>query len=60
MTEESKYCSEVIQKPFNKELVITKEDNEDFMDSTKCWVCDNGYIDSDIKVRDILSSHGKI
>ena len=60
MTEESKYCSEVIQKPFNKELVITKEDNEYFMDSTKCWVCDNGYIDSDIKVRDILSSHGKI
>ena len=30
MIEESKCCSEVMQKPFNKELVMTKKDNEDF------------------------------
>ena len=30
ITEESKYCTEVIKKHFNKELVMTKEDNEDF------------------------------
>ena len=30
MIEESKYCSEVMKKPFNKELVMTKKDNEDF------------------------------
>ena len=41
MTEESKYCSDVRKKRFNKELVMTKEDNEDFKDSTKCWICDN-------------------
>ena len=29
MIEESKYCSEVIKKHFNKELVMTKGDNED-------------------------------
>ena len=23
---------------FNKELVMTKEDNEDFENSTKCWI----------------------
>ena len=50
--EESKYCSNVVKKDFNKELVMTKEDNEDFKETVKCWICDNDYIDSDIKVRD--------
>ena len=52
MTEESKYCSAVMKKHVNKELVMTKEDNEDFENSNKCWVCDNDYIDGDVKVRD--------
>ena len=34
--EESKYCSGVMKKHFNKELVMTKEDNENFKNSTKC------------------------
>ena len=46
MIEDNKYCSEVI------ELVMTKEDNDDFKNSTKCWVCDNGYVDNDVKIRD--------
>ena len=41
-----------MKKHFNKELVITKEDNEDFENSTKCWICDNDYIDTGVKVRD--------
>ena len=35
MIEESKYFSGVMKKIFNKELVMTKEDNEDFENSTK-------------------------
>ena len=35
MIEESKYCSEVMKKDFNKELVMTKKDNENFKSSTK-------------------------
>ena len=31
---------------------MTKEDHEDFKNSTKCWICDNSYIDNDAKVRD--------
>ena len=46
MIEESKYCSDVMKKHFNKELAITKEDNEDFKNSTKCWICENDYIDN--------------
>ena len=41
MIEESKYCNEMLKKHFNKELVMTKEDNADFKDSIKCWICDN-------------------
>ena len=28
---------------------MTKEDNEDFQNSTKCWICDNDYVDKDVK-----------
>ena len=30
---------------------MTKEDNEDFENSNKCWICDNTYVDCDVKVR---------
>ena len=49
MVEQSKYCSEVIKKRFNKKLVMTKEDDKDFENSTKCCICDNAYVDSDVK-----------
>ena len=39
--------------------MVTKEDNEDFEDSTKCWICDNDYIDIDINVRDLCYIIGK-
>ena len=31
---------------------MTQKDKEDFEKSTKCWICDNDYIDTDVKVRD--------
>ena len=48
MIEDSKYCSEAMKKHFNKEIVMTKEDNDDIKNSTKCWLCDNDYIDNDV------------
>ena len=50
MIEESKYCSDVMKKHFNKELMMTKEDNENFKNSTKCWICDNDYVGNDVKL----------
>ena len=47
------------KKHFDKELVITKKDIEDFENSTKCWIYDNDYVDSDIKVRDHSHIIGK-
>ena len=59
MIKESKNCNDVLKKYFNKELVMTKEDNEDFKNSTKCWICDNDYVDNDVKVRDHCHITGK-
>ena len=42
----------MIKKHFNKEPLMTKEDNEDFKNCTKCWICNNDYIDNDVKVTD--------
>ena len=42
--EESKYCSDVIEKKINKEIVMIKEDNGDFENFTKCWICDSDYV----------------
>ena len=36
MIEESKCCSDVMKKKIHKELEMSKEDNEDFGNSTHC------------------------
>ena len=57
--EESKYCSDVMEKHFKKKLVMSKDDNEDYDNSTKCWICDNSFVDDDVKVRDHCYITGK-
>ena len=53
MIAESKYCSDVMKKHFDKELVLvmTKEDNGDFKSSTKCWICKSDCVVGDAEVR---------
>ena len=29
-----------------------KEDNVNFKNSIKCWICDNDYVDNNVKARD--------
>ena len=59
MIDESKYCSKVMKKYFSKELVMTKEDNEDFKNSSKCWISDNDYTDNHVTARDHCHITGK-
>ena len=59
MIEESKYCTDIMKKHFNKGLVMTKKDNEDFKNSTKCWICNDNYVEDDVKVRDPCHITGK-
>ena len=51
MIKESKRCSDVKKKYFNKELVVTRKDKKDFEISTKCWICDDDYTDGDVKLK---------
>ena len=48
MIEESKYCSDMMKRHFNKEFVMSKKDDEDFENSIKFWICDNDYIGNDV------------
>ena len=41
MIEKNEYCSDMMKTHFNKELVMTRERDEDFENSTNCWICYN-------------------
>ena len=56
MVEENKYCSDAMQKHFNKELVIAKIDSKHFKKSTKYLICNNVFVDGDFKVKYIIIS----
>ena len=56
---EYNYCRSVVKKYFNKNLVMTAEQNEEFERSNICWIC-GGLIDNrDNKVRDHCHITGK-
>ena len=40
-----------MKKNFNKEYVMTKEDNENFESSTKCQICDNTFVKGDVNTK---------
>ena len=56
--EDSKYCIDIMKKHFNKEL-MNQKDNEDFKDPIKCWICNNAFVEGDVKVRDHCHITGK-
>ena len=58
-SKKSKYCTDITKKNLNKELLMTKKDNDDFKNSIKCWIHDNDYDQGDIKVRDHCHIFGK-
>ena len=41
MIEKNEYCSDMMKTRFNKELVMTRERDEDFENSTNYWICYN-------------------
>ena len=53
------YCSNVMKKHFNKNLIMTLEEEEIFQLSNKCWICDKLFDLVDEKVRDHCHISGK-
>ena len=43
MLKEWKYCNKIINENFNKEMILTKEDEENFKASNECHICNEKY-----------------
>ena len=48
--EEYEYCKTVIKKHFNKNLIKTEKEEQNFWSSTTCWICEK--LTGDEKVKD--------
>ena len=59
LTEEVKYCQEVIKENFQKPLIMFKKDEEDFQKAKKCWICQKRYKANENPVRDHCHITGK-
>ena len=51
MLREEIYCREVIDKHFNKNLVMNEDDEKDFIEFNKCRICGRLYAEKDTRVR---------
>ena len=56
---EYNYCRNMLKKPFNKDLVMTAEENEKFERSNICWICGKLIDIGENKVRDHCHITGK-
>ena len=59
MLEEVKYCKTVIKKHFNKPLVMTEVDEQNFKTMDGCHICGEKYTDKDVRIRDHCHITGK-
>ena len=54
-----KYCKGVVRDNFNKNLIMSMEEEELFQKANKCWICDELFELMDKKVRDHCHVTGK-
>ena len=59
MLEEVKYCKTVIKKHFDKPLVMTEVDEQNFKTMDGCHICGKKYTDKDVHARDHCHITGK-
>ena len=57
--EEYDYCKKIIKKHFNKNLVMSAEEEEKFQLANSCWLCNKLFDVGDEKVRDHCHVTGK-
>ena len=56
---EYNYCKKIMRKHFNKNLIMTAEENEKFEMANICWICGGLIKNCDNKVRDHCHISGK-
>ena len=57
MIEENKYFTDVIKKLCDKEFLMAKEHDENFENSTKCWIFCNVYVGGYVHFKRSVSYH---
>ena len=57
--EERKYCKKIIKDQFNKNLIMTEEEEHLLQQSNNCWICKKIIDNDDEKVRDHCHIAGK-
>ena len=55
---EHQYCKKVVEKHFNKNLIMSEEE-EEFQSSSTCWICEKLIDNDDDNVRDHWQVTGK-
>ena len=55
---EHQYCKRVVEKHFNKNLIMSEEE-EEFQSSSACWICEKLIDNDDDNVRDHWQVTGK-
>ena len=56
---EYKYCKKVMKKHFNKNLIMSEEEEHLFQQSNSCWICEKLINNDNEKVRDHCHITGK-
>ena len=56
---EYKYCKKVMKKHFNKNLIMSEEEEKQFQSSNISWICEKLIDDDNEKVRDHCHVTGK-
>ena len=56
---EYEYCRKIIKKYFNKNLIMSEEEEKQFQLSNACWICKKLIDNDDEKVRDHCHVTGK-
>ena len=46
---EYEYCKKVMKKEFNKNLIMTEQEEEQFQSSNTCWICEKLIDDENIR-----------
>ena len=57
--EEYKYCKKIMKEHFNKNLVMTEEEEHLFQQSNSCWICKKLINNDEKKLRDHCHVTGK-
>ena len=56
---EFEYCKKVMKKHFDKNLIMSEKEEEQFQSSNICWICEKPIDDGNEKVRDHCLVTGK-